>query len=612
MNNLIPARAYSLLFLTAILLLSAFARLHQISAFPVWTDEGWSIWASGDGLAQTLSRLTTDRHPPLYFLLLDLWRDLAGDSRVALRFISLAAGLLTVALTYRLTSEHLGRRVGFYAAALLSVLPISVYYSQEVRHYGLFGLWVLLAWWSFSRMLRRPEAIRWWLLYVLSVAAACYTLYFALLPLAIQGFIGIVLWRQTSRWKLRLILAWVLIGLLYLPWLAVIVRIQWPTLTTGIGGLAGTYPAAWSSLLPLVELLLGPQAVVLLVAAGIGMGLLWASRQRVESMTLFWGGWGLLLLMLVLSLRFNLLSGRTLVFLVPLLVIPCAWGLSRIPRYGRWLLLVWMGVTLGTPVLIQPRLDATPLLSRLRQAIAPDDLVVLEAGWDDNALAYELSRVLPGVEIIRTISRADIYSNEKDLLPELLPRIQAHNRVWVLQWLQAPQILPALDTDGSGYRRVLEDSQPVNESYRQRFGDSTVVAVQFQRVGDPALDLNFGDLFTLYQAHFSPVIPQGTTHLQVDLWWSAQAVPALDYSSGVFLLDASGAVIAEVNAAMTPLPTTTWEPGVWYAGRQTLSLPVGLPVGVYQVAVNAYWYGDAVPLPVDGAAFAVVGTVRVE
>src|SRR5215831_7071934 len=86
----------------AILLLAAATRIINVSGWPVWTDEGWSTWAASDHhLNVILSRVAQDRHPPLYFLSLSVWWSVAGYSRIALRFLSIAGGLLTVAAVYR-------------------------------------------------------------------------------------------------------------------------------------------------------------------------------------------------------------------------------------------------------------------------------------------------------------------------------------------------------------------------------------------------------------------------------------------------------------------------------------------------------------------------------
>ncbi len=626
-----PARQLSILVL--ILLFAAATRIINVGSWPVWTDEGWSIWATDDArLNVVLDNLAHDRHPPLYFVALRGWRSLAGDSPLALRYLSIMAGLLTVAVTYRIGAHTFGRRAGLYAALLLAVLPIAVYYSQEVRHYGWFMLFVALSWLCFLRYLKNPK-FGILLGYSLSLTLAFYTLYFAVLPLAVQVIVGLV-WRfraqhpnTLKRPKLWLIAGWIAAAIVYLPWLWVIATIQLPTLTSGIGNLPGTYAATLANIPALGDLLLGSQWALLL---GLGALAIWSMWQRPPklhiSIRLQWvvviGSVGLLIAMFGLSLRFNLLSGRTLVFLIPLLMVVCGYGASVIQPLKRdglrpsppivgIMIGAWVLVTLLTPTVIQPRIDSDVVAGLVAEDYAAGDLIVLETGWDDNAFAYQLRRRLPDAEIIRTITRADIYSDQKDLLPAITPQLESHRRVWVVQWLQAPQIMNALDSGAAGFEVVIRRELPVNPDYRQRFGDSVIQMVLYEK---PFLDVTthqFADVFRLRDA-LSPTEARAGQRLHIDLWWSALKQPALDYSVGVFVLDNTGAVRADHNGSPADKPTTAWTVGDVYFDRHTLTLPLDLPAGHYSLVVKAYWYGDNEALPVDGQPFVTIGEIEVQ
>ena len=91
------------------MLLAAAVRIINAGHWPVWTDEGWSTWAASDHRIDViLDNVAKDRHPPLYFLSLSAWWTIAGDSRIALRFLSIASGLLTVAAVYRIGADWFG------------------------------------------------------------------------------------------------------------------------------------------------------------------------------------------------------------------------------------------------------------------------------------------------------------------------------------------------------------------------------------------------------------------------------------------------------------------------------------------------------------------------
>ncbi len=466
-----------------VLMLAAALRILGAGSFPVWTDEGWSAWASSDP-AQVISIVAADRHPPLYFAALSVWRQAAGETHLALRWLAIAGGLLTVALVYRLGADVFGRRAGVFAGLLFAGLPAAVYYTQEVRHYGWLTLFTALSWLLLVRFMRRPSAGL-WLAYMLSLAAMLYTLYFGAFTLAAQGAAVLLaflwaLYKRTAwrRW-LAVVGAWVAALVLYLPWLQVILTQQAGILGGGIAGAPGTLTPA--DLLPLLQIVFSAQVVIPLAAFVLGAMLL-LRRPSVARVAVLIGGAGLLVALVLLSTRYDLLSARTLVFVTPLLLVVCGFGLSRINRYvASTLVGIWLVLTLAMPQVIQPRLDSGAAARALAAVYQPGDAVILETGWDDNAFAYEIAQALPrNAEIIRTQPWTNERTGGGPVVPEIEPVLQTHARVWVVQWLQAPQVLPFLEGGGDSYH--LAQSLDVSAGdYGARFNAPTIQIRLFVR-----------------------------------------------------------------------------------------------------------------------------------
>jgi 4-amino-4-deoxy-L-arabinose transferase-like glycosyltransferase len=470
--------------IVAVLLLAAALRILGAGGSPVWTDEGWSAWASSDP-AQVIGIVAADRHPPLYFAALSAWRQVAGDSRIALRLLSIAAGVITVAAVYRIGADWFGRRAGLLAALLLAALPSAVYYAQEVRHYGWLSLFTALSWLVLLRYLRKPGRAL-WVGYVLCITAMLYTLYFGVFTLAAQAVTVLLAaigdWRKVGRhtglplrfaqqWG-ALAAAWAAAGVLYLPWVYVIATEQAGILGGGISGAPNTISPG--NLLLILQSVLSAQVLIPLVGFALGVWAI-ARRPNIGRVGVLLGGAGLLVGMILLSLRFDLLGARTLVFLTPLLALVCGYGLSRLDvRLGAALLGVWLALTLVFPTEIQARLHSEAAAEALASAYQPGDVVILEAGWDDNAFAYEIAQALPdGAEIVRTQPWTNERTGGAPVVPQIEPILQAHERVWVVQWLQAPQVLPFLEAGGDGFH--LTQTLDVSAgAYGERFFAPTI------------------------------------------------------------------------------------------------------------------------------------------
>ena len=198
-------------------------RLARLGFQPLWWDEGWSLYFATSDPGAMLRLTAVDIHPPLYYLLLHLWISLFGPGPVSVRLLSVLIGVAAVPLIYLVGRWLFDHKTALAAALLLAVSPFHIYYSQEVRMYGLVTLLGLAA--CYFACVRRSWA---WLGYVLAATAALYTQYYAaFLILALNLVVLFWLWAgsrripgyQAGRDLFSWLAAQVAVVALYLPWL---------------------------------------------------------------------------------------------------------------------------------------------------------------------------------------------------------------------------------------------------------------------------------------------------------------------------------------------------------------------------------------------------------
>jgi mannosyltransferase len=129
--------------LVALTLLSIYVRTRAISG-SFWMDEGLSVGIASYPLDEIPGVLREDGSPPLYYMLLHLWMDLAGRSETAVHWLSLLASLLCIPAAMWAGWSLWGRRAGYLGAVLCALLPFLTAYGEEARMYALMTLFALL------------------------------------------------------------------------------------------------------------------------------------------------------------------------------------------------------------------------------------------------------------------------------------------------------------------------------------------------------------------------------------------------------------------------------------------------------------------------------------
>jgi hypothetical protein len=102
-------RKYLVTIAVALILLLAWTlRLYRLDAQGLQYEEGYAVYIAGLAPTETLLWSSRDLLPPLHSYLLAGWLPLVGRSEFSVRFLSVAAGTLTVAVLARLgrSSPH--------------------------------------------------------------------------------------------------------------------------------------------------------------------------------------------------------------------------------------------------------------------------------------------------------------------------------------------------------------------------------------------------------------------------------------------------------------------------------------------------------------------------
>jgi len=202
-NAATAARERTGLLLGVVLLLAASAFALQLGSSSLFIDEVYSWQASRGSLGDLGHALQySEVAPPLYYLLLHFWMQIAGsDSEIVLRLPSVLAGVGLVGSVYWLGGLVAGRRAGLLAATLAAVSPLVLLYAQQVRAY-IFVMLALTITVAAVLQATRDRSLKW--LIIAAGAALCsvmahYTAVLVLAPVVLW------LWYQPEidlRWRI--------------------------------------------------------------------------------------------------------------------------------------------------------------------------------------------------------------------------------------------------------------------------------------------------------------------------------------------------------------------------------------------------------------------------
>ena len=138
---------YLQIFIFLLILLGIELRV-AISNVPLWYDEGHSILVSIKSFPFGINEFlfTKDyQHTPFYFYFLHFWLKLFGSNEIMVRMSSVIFGIATIPLTYIVGRKLYDKNVGLISALLVTVSPLMVYYSIEIRMYAAVTFFAVLS-----------------------------------------------------------------------------------------------------------------------------------------------------------------------------------------------------------------------------------------------------------------------------------------------------------------------------------------------------------------------------------------------------------------------------------------------------------------------------------
>ncbi len=542
----------------ALLLLVTWLGARGLGADDLWFDEYRTMWYAGAAQygpispAGTWARVADNAvQTPGYYLLLNGWHRIAGDSLFALRAVSLLGGVLAVAVVYRAGAEMLSPMAGLGAAVTLGGSAFYGIYLHEMRTYTLVALSAAAAVWLYWRLINgkadRPTQAG----FFLAVLAAPYTHYYALLvPLTIAAYHLLFVRKDRAWWRAPALMAGA--AVLFLPWFGVMLR--------GANGVRTDADRVIYALSPealTVDALgfFSNGNFALLAVLGV-YALTWRKRAT-------WTLWFFALGVLALALGVNFWSKslsqiRYAMMWWPVLALVAGVGVAAMARAGispTIVLGVWLawGVVINLDddflTRVQPAdwyFEWTDLTEAVLPSAQPDDRVIVQlppttglfghAPLVDHYL-YETGVEGAAVDYPFGTPASDYANRLRDQL-EKAPRVWLARDPSQVRGEQRAVFDEALRAEG-----YAECTMPVRE-------DKLWLTLWAAQPDD--FSARFGrDDFSVMAAALPDVPAETGDRLAVSMGWRyVGEVPANTYSYGLHVLDENGALVAQTDAAL--------------------------------------------------------------
>lgn len=591
------------LVLVVVLLMVMGLGLRGITFDDLWYDEQRTMWYAGIAeygpisLGETWARVAENAvQTPGYYLFLNLWEDVAGDSVFANRYPSVLFGLLTVAFTYRVGEVLVSREVGVSAAVILGLSGFFVIFLHEMRTYTLVMRFVALAVLTYWRLINGRRDVLTQVLFVLTVAGLPYTHYYAVMVAGALALYHLLFVRKDREWW-RVPLLMAAAALMFIPWV--------DELWAGTVGVSGDESRVIYALSPgeavggLVDVLANGSPLLWLFLALVGMGYGGRGGQAA---------WFLAVLTLALALVANMVTAslsqtRYLLMAFPLLALLAALGASRLARQG-----VPLALTLGLMMTAGVVRGADPryvvevhnadwyfpwarMVAAVQPVVQPGDALMVQLPRLTGAFAHEplVDHYLYGQPINGAVLEYPFYMTQADYIAQIQAQIDGRNPLWVARQAELVD-----DIDERILRETLAAAGYIDCGV---YVDEPDLRLDLYAQFPAEAALGFGGDVGVTPLWDAAAVGES---LAVTLGWRVAAdFPTPQYSYGLHLLDASGGLVRQADAGV---------PGGVACTRDVLALG-GLPPGDYTLTLVVYAWATGETVSVDGAARAILGEV---
>ena len=596
---------------TGLLLFTALAA-SGIGEQSLWFDEGWSAHAAAQpNLIEAAAADATN--PPLYYLLLHVWVRLLGESEFALRLFSLMAALLALALAGKMAHTLFGGRAAVMALGLGALSPLLWWAAREARMYTLLALLVAICALAWHRLLRRA-GFGWWLALWLAQLALLYAHNTGPVLVLWLNAATLLAWAARRRGALhpeprRWIAGQAAVLLLWLPYFLTRfvtlgeanVAVFSPPELHGRALLAlwmAFWQTPWERVLwePLL-----PALYLALLAATIAL-IPWrqpAARWQIVHWLFIIAG-----LLAGLTVLGNALHGRYLVMTIPLLLVPIASGIVRLPHIGKAaVLLIFAGVAGLNFVTLRDSPfrhdDARAIVAYYAATLGAQDSVLMWSYADRYELAYYWERLRPQAERITLPEGADL-----DAILPLLPTAgDVSLNVWFTQRADYRGMLGCILGASTS---AVPETFTVHGMTDYRFHDIDLMVPVLAKQDQTFADINGPIARLIAAAQPAPATPDRALCLPLEIEL-LRAHPH-ELKAAVVALNAGGWEIARADAVFAQADQRTAErlsPGERMTAFPLLRFPLGTPPGEYRLLVRIY---DEVAAP---SGFEPVGVAAI-
>ena len=583
----------------AILALAFGLRAFAVGRPALRGDEGFSVALAAKPVREMVAlMLQSEPNPPLYFLALKSWIAFAGSSELALRWPSVLAGVLVVALTYCVGRAWLGRLAAGVAAALAAANPFLVWYAQDARVYSILVALVLgavLLTWSAAQNRRWQRWVwagcLWWL--------ALFAHYFAALALA-SVLLALILAPQTrTRWRAGL---WMSAGitLAQLPWLAYIAPLlvghskSWISAAGGLEVLwrlltvfsAGQMSAGASEVsqaigaLVLAALLVGGSVILLRRAVPAAA---WVLALASGTPLLLW----------LISFYRPVFTEHYALVAVPGVCLLAAASLSGLAAAGWWgnvgrsfayTTFITISFLSLSNYYFDPRYSKSPdwraVSDYLVRTARADEVVALNL--PDPAFYYYYRAPMP-VEAVPAAALPEFGAAAAAAQLAHLRDSYAHIRFFF-----APS--PLYDPDGFAGEWLQACCEKTDDNFVAGFRVQTFDTPAGSLAAQQAYPVEFESDLALTGFRLARSAVQRGGQLQLTLFWLARAPIANSYTVFVHLLAPDGFDLLDGDGIPRTgsRPTNSWQPGEIIIDTHSIALPADMPVGVYRLEIGMY------------------------